>query len=305
MPVYVNRAQMTTATTGTGTITLGSASVGYQTFAAAGVTNGQTVRYVIEDGTAWEIGTGTYTAAGTTMSRSLESSSTGSLISLSGSATVYVTVAAADINALAPLASPPFTGQVSVPLGSAAAPSIIPTGDPNTGLYSPGADLLALSLGGTERVRLDAGYLRLAAASGGVQFNGDTAAANALNDYEEGTWTPVVAGSTVAGTGTYSLQSGTYVKVGKMVFLSCSVIYTGHTGTGNMLILGQPFTASSVKCAGFMINQNLTIPASSIALFEIQTSQILVVSQVVGASGAGQLAMDAAATLGFSAVYQA
>ena len=94
---FVNRAKMTTATTGTGTITLGSASSSYQTFAAAGAIDGNDLRYLIQDGTAWEIGSGTYTAAGTTLSRALESSSTGSLISLSGSATVLVTAAADDM----------------------------------------------------------------------------------------------------------------------------------------------------------------------------------------------------------------
>ena len=53
---------MSTSTTGTGTITLGSAlSTGYQTFAQAGITNGQTVRYAIEDGTNFEIGSGVIT----------------------------------------------------------------------------------------------------------------------------------------------------------------------------------------------------------------------------------------------------
>ena len=92
MTVLVNRAKMTTATTGTGDITLGSAVSGYQTFADAGVTDGQSVRYVIEDGSAWEIGTGTYTASGTTLSRTpSESSNSGSAISLTGEATVFVT----------------------------------------------------------------------------------------------------------------------------------------------------------------------------------------------------------------------
>lgn len=97
MVKLVNRAKMSTVTTGTGTITLGSASSGFQSFASAGVLNGETLRYVIEDGTAWEVGSGVYTSTGTTLSRVLGESSTGSLLNLSGSAVVYVTAAAADL----------------------------------------------------------------------------------------------------------------------------------------------------------------------------------------------------------------
>jgi len=97
MVTLVNRAKVGTSTTGTGTITLGSAESGYQTFADAGVVDADVVRYVIEDGTAWEIGSGTYTATGTTLSRTLGESSTGALLSLTGAAVVYVSVAADDL----------------------------------------------------------------------------------------------------------------------------------------------------------------------------------------------------------------
>jgi cytoskeletal protein CcmA (bactofilin family) len=93
-----NRAKMSTSTTGTGTITLGSALSGYQTFAQAGITNGQTVRYAINDGAAFEIGSGTYTSSGTTLTRSVtESSNSDSAITLSGSAEVFVTATVADL----------------------------------------------------------------------------------------------------------------------------------------------------------------------------------------------------------------
>ena len=99
MGKLVNRARMTTATTGTGTITLGSAVTGYADFATAGVANADVVSYCIEDGTSWELGTGTYTSAGTTLSRTVTLSSAGgtTALTLSGSAQVFVTALAADL----------------------------------------------------------------------------------------------------------------------------------------------------------------------------------------------------------------
>jgi hypothetical protein len=97
MATFVNRAKMTTLTTGTGTITLGSASSGFQSFTAAGVANGNTVTYVIEDGANFEIGNGVYASSGTTLTRTLLSSSTSSLLVLTGNAVVYVAVIAETI----------------------------------------------------------------------------------------------------------------------------------------------------------------------------------------------------------------
>jgi hypothetical protein len=97
MPFLLNSARMSTATTGTGTVTLGSAVSGYASFATAGAVNARRYSYTIEDGTDFEHGYGTYTSSGTTFSRDrMLFSSTGSLLNLSGSAQIYISSLAED-----------------------------------------------------------------------------------------------------------------------------------------------------------------------------------------------------------------
>lgn len=87
-----------TGTPGTGTITLNAAISGYQTFTAAGAQNGETVSYLAVDGSSWEIGRGVYTSAGTTLSRGMLSSSSGSAISLTSSAIIAIVVLSEDMS---------------------------------------------------------------------------------------------------------------------------------------------------------------------------------------------------------------
>lgn len=102
MSKLVNRAYVTTATTGTGAITLGAPLAGQRSFAAAGIVDGDVVRYIIEDGVNFEIGTGTYTEAGTTLTRAVsESSNANAALNLTGGAVVFVSAAAEDIGNVA------------------------------------------------------------------------------------------------------------------------------------------------------------------------------------------------------------
>ena len=92
--VVKDRVRETTTTTGTGTITLGGAATGFQSFSVIG--NANTTFYTIQlsNTNEWEVGIGTYTLSGTTLSRDtiLESSNSGSAVNFSaGSKDVFVT----------------------------------------------------------------------------------------------------------------------------------------------------------------------------------------------------------------------
>jgi hypothetical protein len=69
--------------------------------------------------------------------------------------------------------------------------------------------------------------------------------ANTLDDYEEGTWTPAIRGSSSGGTGTYTTQQGTYTKIGNSVRFQAYIVWTAHTGSGQLEVTGYPFTSTA------------------------------------------------------------
>jgi hypothetical protein len=89
--VFKDRVKETTTTTGSGTVTLAGASAGFQSFSVIGDAN--TTYYTLVSGSDWEVGIGTYTSSGTTLSRDtvLESSNAGSKITLAGTSDVFCT----------------------------------------------------------------------------------------------------------------------------------------------------------------------------------------------------------------------
>ena len=81
--------------------------------------------------------------------------------------------------------------------------------------------------------------------SNGLSFNGDTAAANALDDYEEGTWTPVFTMGT-SGTITMDAVIGRYTKVGNLVTCTgFANIASVSSPVGELRLGGLPFTTGS------------------------------------------------------------
>lgn len=161
MAKLFNRVKVATATPGTGPITLGAAAAGFQTLAQAGAVTGDLVPYFIEDGSAWEAGEGVYDAAGPTLTRVLIESSTGSMLDLSGSATMYVSLQAdmlpifSHVDAKLALKNLPDlqrSGRQIMPFGETEGQFANVTS--NTAYFAPftlsiGADINALTVRGT------------------------------------------------------------------------------------------------------------------------------------------------------------
>jgi hypothetical protein len=96
--------------------------------------------------------------------------------------------------------------------------------------YNAASGTAGAAISWAERLRILAG--------GGITFNGDTAAANALDDYEEGTWIPTIAsgGWTLSAT-----NRATYTKIGNRVTVQTYIDITGTANSDNLRIGGLPF----------------------------------------------------------------
>jgi hypothetical protein len=70
--------------------------------------------------------------------------------------------------------------------------------------------------------------------------------ANTLDDYEEGTWTPTLFGTTTAGTGTYVVNIGRYTLIGNVCYFDLIIVCTAHTATGNVRV-NLPFASTPIS----------------------------------------------------------
>ena len=146
----------------------------------------------------------------------------------------------------------------------------------------------------------------------GIDFSATpgTGTSEVFSDYEEGTWTPVIEGTTTAGTATYTTQIGRYTKIGNRVFVSFFVNYNSHTGTGNMKVTGLPFAAVNLSlftAGSFGAISGLTLPAGHvpIAYADANAATMTLASLPTGGTSTAALAMDATAAFAINLNYQA
>ena len=162
---------------------------------------------------------------------------------------------------------------------------------------NPSATTIALTADSVDRLTVDTagasvtGLLNLSAASSGqIKFpatQNASANANTLDDYEEGTWTPVAKGDPTAGSGSYAVQAGYYTKIGNICEIEVTAEWTGHTGSGQLYLDGLPFACANLTAGvGFPLATftNLVTPANAIACSRIgqSASAIFAYGQVDG-----------------------
>jgi hypothetical protein len=156
----------------------------------------------------------------------------------------------------APLKAKSGAGGVNNPNNA----GIIFDNDNDTGLFSASAGVIDLHLDGVSFLQANSSQ-NLLKLSRPLQFPATQYSStdpNALDDYEEGTWTPTLSRYSTPPSITYNSQVGFYIKIGRLVFTSgyISVNTVGSQGTGVAIVQGFPFEIYSTAYFAVPVHQN-------------------------------------------------
>jgi hypothetical protein len=144
----------------------------------------------------------------------------------------------------------------------------------------------------------------------GIDFSATagTGTSELFDDYEEGTWTPEITGTSTAGTIAYNAQHGYYTKIGRLVQVEFYVQWNSGTGTGNLQVTGLPFTAgNNLTQPGLAIGdiENVALTAANIATLAVASNSTNISLRQVptGGGGSSPVPYDAAGYIKASGVY--
>ena len=181
-------------------------------------------------------------------------------------------------------------------------------GDNDSGINLATNDTVKFDIAGSTKWTLNSsGNLFPAATTQGICFGvtSDTAS-NRLDDYEEGTWTPVIIGSSSAGSGTYSTQSATYTKIGRTVTFEFALTWTNHSGSGYINIGGFPFNSAS-QVYYVVQTEGITLGSDNIAItarIAASDNKGLLINSPTGGGDRAAIAMDTTGAVNGSGTYQ-
>lgn len=262
-----DRVRETSTTTGTGAMSLGGSPSGYQTFGSV-MSDGDTCTYAIVLDSQWETGVGTYSSSGNTLTRTtvLASSNSNAAVSFgAGSKSVFISPLASD---------PAFSEELRVPAGSVSSAAVQANDDPNSGIYFPAADTVAVTVGGTQALKVET--TAITAASPLVVPAGSTSSAAVQASGDPNTGITFPAADTIAlvegGVEALRINSSGEVIVGNgdAVASPSSRTLRGTDATGSNVAAGsltlRPGLATGNAASGALIVQTGTAGASGSAL---------------------------------------
>jgi hypothetical protein len=289
--VVKDRVKETTITVGTSTLVLTGAASGFQSFAAIG--DGNTTYYTIDGGTEWEVGIGTYTLLGTTLSRDtiLESSNGGSAVNFSaGTKNVFVTYPAekavyldsSDVLSGVTIAAGDGTGftlqdDVDATKKAQFQLSGITTGTTRTYTFTNGSGTIPL---------LNSGQTW----TGTNTFSGATVtvgSSTAASTYGFG------SGATISGA-TKTVNIGTTGVSGSTTAINIGSAVSG--ATNNITINGSP-TVTLTNATGLPISTGVSGLGANVATFLATPSSANLASAVTDETGSGSLVFATSPTL--------
>ena len=195
--------------------------------------------------------------------------------------------------------------------GTEAAPAIAFANNSDAGIYRSGANQIAVSTRGTNRLTLDSTssvntFLRLSDDCVGIQFKGRTDTEDALDDYDEGTFTPAIEGTSSAGSGTYTTQIGRYTKIGNLITFAIELDWSAHTGSGTMRVTGLPFTFFSFYTVPVsVVSDSLTLGTDEILKAKgiPGSNKINLYESSISTTGISTVLLDTSASLSMSGTY--
>jgi hypothetical protein len=290
--VLKDRVKETSTTSGTGTITLAGAVAGFQSFSVVGDAN--TTYYAIVDNIAntWEVGIGTYTSSGTTLSRTtvLSSSNGGSLVNFAANAK--------DVFVTSPSSRSAFQNEAGTQTVQAASSvtNALTLGTYLTGTSYNGSSAITATVDATSTNTAS----KVVARDASGNFSAGTITAALSGNATTATTAGNVSGTVAVangGTGITSFGSGVAAFLGTPSSANLAAALTDETGTGSNVfatsptlvtpILGTPTSATLTNATGLPISTGVSGLGTGVATFLATPSSANLAAALTDETGSG------------------